>query len=279
MDNLGKRILLLDTDMIIFRFASRNEFVLNFNEEHTGYLYIYKEDNPNMFIHSNLELAKEEIKQYLKQIEEETGLFVVNAISSKSNFRKDFYKEYKANRTGRRPSILEKLREYVIDNFPSIQKEGYEADDLLGIFGMNHNAIISSGDKDMLQIPCDQYNWDTKEFFTISENDAIRFYYKQILLGDSVDNYKGLTGVGDKKAEKILEKAEEHYINYCNKIEDNTQHKRTLESFYLEHIVEEYKKKEMSDGYLNIQMVMAKILQSYDIDLDILNTKKTLLNV
>jgi len=255
------KLLLLDTDMLIFKIASRNEFVLDFETQETFGLYKYNENNPNHIIVNTLETALAEFDNSHKQFEDDTGMFIVHCLSSKNNFRKNFYSEYKSNRTQRRPTILKDIREHVYKKYPYLEKDTLEADDLLGIYGSNFKEVtIASGDKDMKQIICNQYNWDTKEFFYVNKEDALKFFYKQVLIGDPVDGYKGLIGIGSVKADKILEKAEEHYINYCNKIEDNTQKKRILESFYLEHIINEYKIKKMTMEYLNIQMVMAKIL-------------------
>jgi 5'-3' exonuclease len=53
-------------------------------------------------------------------------------------------------------------------------------------------------------IPGNHYNPRTKSLYQVSEEYAERFYWKQILTGDSVDNIPGLPKVGPVKAEKIL---------------------------------------------------------------------------
>ena len=53
-------------------------------------------------------------------------------------------------------------------------------------------------------VPGHHYNPTKKEKYWISEEEGIRNFYKQILTGDTVDNIKGLKGIGPKKAEKIL---------------------------------------------------------------------------
>lgn len=268
------KILMLDSDMLIFKIASRNEFVLDFENNKVLGLYKYDENNPNHIIINTLDTAIEEFREVHNTLQENTKMFVVHCLSSKNNFRKNFFPEYKSNRTQRRPSILKDLRDNIYKSFNYLEKDTLEADDLLGINGYNNsNVYIASGDKDMKQINCNQYNWETNEFFYIDKESSLKFFYKQVLIGDPVDGYKGLIGIGDKKADKILEKAEEHYINYCNKIEDNTQKKRVLESFYLEHIINEYLAKKNTLEYLNIQMVMAKILTEDKINTNLLFDK------
>ena len=49
------------------------------------------------------------------------------------------------------------------------------------------------------------YNLAKQIIEDINEDWADNFYWKQILMGDSVDNIPGIEGIGPKKADKILE--------------------------------------------------------------------------
>lgn len=51
-------------------------------------------------------------------------------------------------------------------------------------------------------------NYPTGEVFEVSELEGMYNFYKQLLTGDRVDNIQGIPGIGDKKAEKILEGCE-----------------------------------------------------------------------
>jgi len=44
-----------------------------------------------------------------------------------------------------------------------------------------------------------------REVFEISEFEAMKNFWMQVLTGDSVDSIQGVPGIGKKKAEKILE--------------------------------------------------------------------------
>ena len=80
-----------------------------------------------------------------------------------------------------------------------------EADDLIAIaMTENPDSIILSTDKDFDQLPGRHYNPTKQELYTVSEEDATRFLYEQILTGDRVDNIIGLKGVGPVKAKKAL---------------------------------------------------------------------------
>ena len=83
-----------------------------------------------------------------------------------------------------------------------------EADDILSIraheLGFD-NAVIITIDKDLRQIPCWHYNWQKKTPpEKVSEDDARRSFYTQLLTGDSIDNIKGCPGIGPAKARTIL---------------------------------------------------------------------------
>ena len=50
------------------------------------------------------------------------------------------------------------------------------------------------------------YNWTKNtEPYMVSEEEAIKFFYTQLLMGDRVDNIPGIRGIGNKKADKILD--------------------------------------------------------------------------
>ena len=82
-----------------------------------------------------------------------------------------------------------------------------EADDLVSYYANTDNRkfIICSPDKDVLhQCIGTHYNYRTTEFLHTSPEDAIKFLWKQALMGDSVDGIPGLPGVGDKTATNWL---------------------------------------------------------------------------
>jgi hypothetical protein len=130
-------------------------------------------------------------------------------LTGKGNFRKDIAvtAEYKANRKGKeRPIWLDTARDYLISTYDAIVSEGQECDDVVAIRAteMNYNCIAASVDKDFLQIPCWHYNFGRNEWYKPEPFEATRFFYQQILHGDSTDNIIGLWKVGPVKAAKLL---------------------------------------------------------------------------
>lgn len=130
---------------------------------------------------------------------------------STPNFRDQIYDAYKANRKDKpKPRHLSFCRDYLIINYNAIESFGAEADDYIATRAteLGEDAIIVSVDKDFLQVPCTFYNFVKGEFTRVTPEQGMQFFYKQILTGDTVDNIKGVSGIGPVKADKILKGAE-----------------------------------------------------------------------
>ena len=130
-------------------------------------------------------------------------------LTGKGNFRHDIAKShvYKGNRKkAEKPALLPDIRKFLIDNYKTTISEGQEADDLIGIEAtrVGPNVVIASSDKDMLQLPATHFNFNKNVFKFVDEIEGLRFFYTQILTGDSADNIKGLHKVGPVTAAKIL---------------------------------------------------------------------------
>jgi DNA polymerase-1 len=133
-------------------------------------------------------------------------------LTSSSNFRKQIYPEYKANRTQPKPKHLRDLQVYSLEKLNAeYAPDGLEADDALAI-NQIEDTIICSLDKDLLQVPGHHFSWEINgkgwsrpdTFIEQSELEGLRLFYKQCLKGDTSDNVKGIEGLGEKKAAKIL---------------------------------------------------------------------------
>jgi DNA polymerase-1 len=137
-------------------------------------------------------------------------------ISSRDNFRKKIYPEYKANRTAARPIHLEALQQYSLEELSAeIAPDTLEADDAMGIYQdkTGLSTVICSLDKDMLMVPGLHYQWafgtskwkKEEQFITQTELEGLRLFYEQCLKGDKADNVIGIAGLGKVKARRLLE--------------------------------------------------------------------------
>ena len=131
---------------------------------------------------------------------------------SRGNFRKLITKKYKANRTGKKPPLLPQIHDHVRKTYKGIQGCGMETDDLVAahwkslsdIYGRDKVMIVSI-DKDYLQFPALIYKYNKKEVLNISEYDALKNFYTQMIVGDTADNVNYFKGKGIKFAEKYYE--------------------------------------------------------------------------
>lgn len=145
-------------------------------------------------------------------------------LSGPDNFRYKVYPEYKAKRLdAKRPRWEKEVKKYLVDHWQANYSVGCEADDMLGVRQMQEiGTIICHLDKDMNMIPGRHYNWELSRLgkvirhakeYSVSPEDATRFFYYQMLTGDPTDNIKGIPGIGPVKANVILDSCEGKYFD------------------------------------------------------------------
>ncbi|MCK3682490.1 DNA polymerase I [Maribellus sp. YY47] len=146
---------------------------------------------------------------------------------SAPTFRHEMYKEYKANRE-EMPEDLRKSIPYIrriieAFNIPIIEKEGFEADDVIGTLAKKaekegFTTYMMTPDKDYAQLVSehvvmykpgkaggDAEVWGLDE---VKENYGIERAEQMIdilgLMGDTADNIPGCPGIGPKTAQKLI---------------------------------------------------------------------------
>jgi DNA polymerase-1 len=147
---------------------------------------------------------------------------VVVAKDSKKSLRKDFYPQYKENRSRMPDDLLKQvaLIHTMLDlmNLKSIEVVGYEADDIINSLAKNltndfDEIYIASGDKDLMQLVNTKVKCiDTMKDKTYGSEevlDKLGVLPHQIvdflaLVGDSSDNIPGVKGIGEKTAIKLI---------------------------------------------------------------------------
>jgi hypothetical protein len=121
---------------------------------------------------------------------------------------------YKGSRADKRkPTYLNDIREYLIQQYDTYVAEDEEADDMLGIQATKagpYGAVIISIDKDLDQIPGLKYNFMHDVGYEVSENQAWYNLCIQMMTGDSTDDIPGLPKIGPGKAKKALHGLEDN---------------------------------------------------------------------
>ncbi|MBC8105334.1 MAG: hypothetical protein H7Z14_01995, partial [Anaerolineae bacterium] len=139
-------------------------------------------------------------------------------------FRKEFFPQYKANRTPppddfhpQEQRILQIVKDAGV---PIYAKPGFEADDLIATMArelceQDFEVYLVSKDKDLRQLltPCvHMYDVQTNEVIDerkleekvgYGPREAVEV---QTLMGDNIDNVPGIPGVGEKTAAKLIKK-------------------------------------------------------------------------
>lgn len=132
------------------------------------------------------------------------------------NFRDNVAKKkvYKGARKASKPSHFLNLTAYILNNYNCVFTEGLEADDLMCIEQMKRikekDTIICTRDKDLRMCPGLHFGWqcgkqhqfgpkmvdELGEIELVGNNKLIgtglKFFYSQLITGDSVDSIPGL---------------------------------------------------------------------------------------
>ena len=202
--------------------------------------------------------------------------------------RHKLYEGYKANRKGmpeelrmQMPMIKEILRAMNID---IIEKEGYEADDVLGTlsrYGEKQvlDVVILSGDRDTFQLATDKVTiilprtkagkTEVQEYDRKKIEEEYGIEPKQLievkgLQGDTSDNIPGVPGIGEKTALNLIKEygSIENLYNKIEKNEDNLKGKQR------EKILENKDLAEMSKflGTINLEVPIENTLEEFKVE-------------
>jgi DNA polymerase I len=163
-------------------------------------------------------------RMLLKLMDEREPQYIGMFFDAKGpTFRHEIYQNYKANRPPMPEDLVSQLayikRVTAGFNIPIIEKEGYEADDLIGTIARlaadkEFDVIMVSGDKDFVQLVSDRITIldpmkeketdlaDVKARFKLSPHQLVDVMG---LSGDSADNVPGVPGIGPKTATMLIQ--------------------------------------------------------------------------
>jgi hypothetical protein len=138
-------------------------------------------------------------------------------------------KPYKGTRKGEKPFHFDNLTAHILGNYETRVSSGLEADDLMCIEQtrriLDSDTIICSRDKDLRQCAGWQFGWecgkqpsfgpelvDNKGRIELRQTSSgteikgtgLKFFFAQMLTGDTVDNIPGCPKIGPVKAFNIL---------------------------------------------------------------------------
>ena len=162
-----------------------------------------------------------------KQIEKYNPDYAAIAFDLRaSTFRHRMYDGYKATRKGMPEELAVQMpyakRAVEALGFTIIEKEGYEADDILGTLSAHANdsgedvlSLLMTGDKDSLQLigdktavllatNVDYVYFDRNAFREKYGVEPEQFVDVKAIMGDTSDNIPGVSGIGEKGALSLI---------------------------------------------------------------------------
>lgn len=216
-------LALIDADLIAYEAASAADMVDEGYERRSFDYVIDKVDESIKFITENSGCDSYEL-----------------FITGKDNFRYDIatVKPYKGNRSDKpKPFYLESTRK-LLESYGAVVCDGMEADDMLAVRAREmeyKDCCICSRDKDLRMVPCMQYSWEVGRqpewgpelvdtlgelHFRFSDKilesgeksnaikkvwgTGLKWFYAQLIIGDSTDNISGLEGKGGGLVHQVI---------------------------------------------------------------------------
>ena len=147
-------------------------------------------------------------------------------LTGKDNFRIKLAVSdvYKGNRKSEKPKYYQYIRDYLMMQHSASVVDFIEADDAIAIdMTKDQGVVCCSRDKDLRQVQGWHYGYSVgkqPEFpltyvdfigaLSIAEKSSklvgtgLKFFFSQVLTGDTTDNYKGAKGKGSKFAYNLL---------------------------------------------------------------------------
>ena len=191
------------------------------------------------------------MNMFFKMLNDEKPTYVAVAFDLKApTFRHKMYAEYK----GTRKPMPEELRPQIpllkevlnLMGIKTIEKEGIEADDIIGTIAKSTNVktIIITGDKDSFQLVDEETEVHfTKRGITDVEVYTLENFTEKTglvpsqiidlkaIMGDASDNIPGVNGIGEKGAKNLLEtyKTVDNLYQHIDEIKGKLKEKLVLD--------------------------------------------------
>ena len=245
-----KKVVLIDGNNLIFRSyyatAYRGEILTNSKGLPTNAVYAY-------------------IQMLLKIIAEEKPSHIMVAFDKGKTFRHESYDDYKGGRNETPKELKEQIpyaKKVTRAMGITVEEiENYEADDIIGTYSkkIDEEVLVVSSDRDLLQLISpnvrmkllkmkDYVYYDEKSFYEDYGIKPIEIIDLKALMGDSSDNIRGVAGIGEKTALKLIK--EYHTIDNLYKNIDDLKGK--VKENLLNDKESAYKSLELATIYLDV---------------------------
>ena len=191
----------IDADSIIFKACYRKQVILN------GISMINIEEAYMEFCHEILKIEYQVKK--LMNMERKDKLRIVIVLSPKRTFRNIIADTYKSKRKPTTIQGIKQLKQMVMSRLKSLAftVKYMEADDIVIYLAKNYGYFVSAIDKDVVMAsPTHCWHYNKREWhYPSNEEDVEKWYWKQAMMGDTVDSIKGAPGYGEVRADEHVQ--------------------------------------------------------------------------
>lgn len=195
MKEKEERIALIDGDSILYTAFYGNKKA----DEITG--EPMKVDGKFVIIPKTEQEIMETLDGILHNIFEEGNFSHYILFVRGENCRKDRMEvnpEYKQNRVKEIPKDWEFTKQYAVERWKAEVINDIEVDDAIRICSRNiKNSYIVAIDKDLLWLSGENFNWRKNEWTKVDEYQEEEYFSRSMIIGDTVDNIKGIPGRGE----------------------------------------------------------------------------------
>ena len=207
-----KKMIILDGNSVMFRAYYATAYTGNLMQARSG-------------LYTNAIYGFVNMIQHIIQTPDMTNIFVAFDKGKKTK-RHQTYADYKGGRKSTPEEFLMQIpyiKEYLdVLGIKHLELDDYEADDIVGSMAMKmkddfDEIMVISGDKDLLQLAKDNIHvyltkkgltdlecYTEENFKSLMGIESYQMVDYKGLIGDSSDNLPGVSGVGPKTAQKLL---------------------------------------------------------------------------
>lgn len=233
------RVALIDGDEIAYKvgFLTQDSYhILTRPNDTVNYHFKYKQDAiewvgddqsewefSKLIYPRNKSLIKLQLQRIMQFILQRTDSDTYEVyLTGDNNFRIDLatIRPYKGNRdSSMKPYYMADIKSQMISDYAAVVLDDCEADDGIAIAQYNYanlgkKSILVTQDKDLRMVPGDYFDLPKNKLGTVTPSEGIRWFFKQVLMGDSTDNIEGIHRMGKVKASKIIDE-----LNTDNELE------------------------------------------------------------
>jgi DNA polymerase-1 len=197
-----KNAIIIDGDTLVYRASSAVQQTFAFK----GPVQAVTAD----FVRA-MQIVDREIAQIRRATDADDVVIALSDADTSRGWRRLVLPSYKAQRNPTaRPVLYKQIRMELQSRFNTKTTDFLEGDDTCGLWATkpgHPERMIVGEDKDFLGVPGRLYRPHRAEqgIITITPEAADRWHLLQTLAGDPVDGYKGIVGIGMKKAAAILD--------------------------------------------------------------------------